>query len=125
MEEEAHSFENTVVAVLASGDKARDAADRLAEAGFEVEVLKGESGTARLDPGTDAGFWASIKEAASALGDERRVLDRLESALAEGHVVVSVSLGDRDGKEAVSILRAQGGEYLWKFGDWTFTPIEV
>lgn len=27
--------------------------------------------------------------------------------------------------EAVSILGKHGGQYQWKFGDWTFTPIEV
>jgi hypothetical protein len=123
--EDTHSFANTVVAVLAGGDKANEAADRLAAAGFEVEVLQGESGTAHLDPESGEGFLASVKKAASALGDERRIVDRLDSALSEGSVVVSVDVGDRDSKEAVSILREHGGEYLWKFGDWTFTPIEV
>ncbi|MGF1617539.1 MAG: hypothetical protein ACFCU2_06970 [Acidimicrobiia bacterium] len=101
-----------------------EALDRLAEAGYEVELLKGESGSAHLDPDGDAGFWASIKRAASALGDEKRVLEQLDAALAEGSVVISVDIEDRDGKEAVSILR-QHGEYLWKFDDWTFTPIEA
>jgi hypothetical protein len=123
--EDALSFENTVVAVLKSGDKASEILDRLAEAGYEVEVLEGESGSAHLDTGGDDGFWASIKKAASALGDEKRVLERLDSALSEGSVVVSVGIGDSDSKEAVSILREHGGEYLWKFGDWTFTPIEI
>ena len=123
--DDAHSFENTVVAVLQSGDNASEAVDRLAEAGFEVEVLEGESGSAHLDPGGNEGFWASIKKAASSLGDEQRVLERLDSALSDGRVVVSVEIGDRDGKDAVSILRKHGGEYLWKFGNWTFTPIEV
>lgn len=123
--EDTHSFENTVVAVLKSGDKANEVVDRLAEAGYEVEILEGESGSAHLDPGGGDGFWASTKKAASALGDEKRVLERLDSALSEGSVVVSVGIGDRDSKEAVSILREHGGEYLWKFGDWTFTPIEV
>jgi hypothetical protein len=119
-----HSFDNTVVAVLTSGDRVSEALDRLAGAGYEVEVLEGESGSAHLDPDGEEGFWASIKRAASALGDEKRVLEQLDSALAEGSVVISVDLEDRDGKEAVSILR-EHGEHLWKFGDWTFTPIEV
>ncbi|MEX0796401.1 MAG: hypothetical protein WD274_06885 [Acidimicrobiia bacterium] len=122
--EDTHRFENTVVAVLTSGDEAGEAVDRLAGAGFEVEVLEGESGSAHLEPEGDGGFWASIKKAASALGDEKRVLEQLDASLAEGRVVISVDLEDRDGKEAISILR-EHGEYLWKFGDWTFTPIEV
>lgn len=122
--EDIHSFDNTVVAVLTSGDGVSEALDRLAEAGYEVEVLEGESGSAHLDPDGDEGFWASIKRTASALGDEKRVLERLDTALSEGSVVISVDLDDREGKEAISILR-EHGEYLWKFGDWTFTPIEV
>jgi len=122
--EDTHSFDNTVVAVMKSEHEATDAVDRLVRAGYEVEILQGESGSAHLDPGADAGFWAFLKKAASNLGDERMVLERLDSALSEGSVVISVDLDDRDGKEAVSILR-DGGEYLWKFGDWTFTPIEV
>lgn len=123
--EDTHSFDNTVVAVLQSGDEANEALDRLRKAGYEVEILEGESGSAHLDPGADDGFWASIKRAASNLGDEKRVLERLDTALSEGRVVLSVDLDDKEGKEAVSILRELGGEYLWKFGDWTFTPIEV
>ncbi len=121
--EDIHSFDNTVVAVLTSGDGVSEALDRLAEAGYEVEVLEAESGSAHLDPEGDEGFWASIKRTASALSDEKRVLERLDAALTEGSVVISVDLDDRDGKEAISILR-EHGEYLWKFGDWTFTPIE-
>lgn len=123
--EDTHTFDNTVVAVLQSGHEASEAVDLLGKAGYQVEILEGESGRAHLDPQGDEGFWASVKRAASALGDEKRVLERLDSALSEGRVVISVNLDDRDGKGAVSILREHGGEYLWKFGDWTFTPIDV
>jgi hypothetical protein len=116
-----HSFDNTVVAVLKSRDEAREAMDRLGEAGYEMEILEGESGRAHLDPGGDDGFWASVRRAATSLGDEKQVLERLDAALSEGRAVISVDLDQRDGKEAVSILREYGGEYLWKFGDWTFT----
>lgn len=123
--EDTHTFDNTVVAVLQSGHEVSEAVDLLEKAGYQVEILEGESGSAHLDPQGDEGFLASVKRAASALGDEKRVLERLDSALVEGRVVISVDLDDRDGKDAVSILREHGGEYLWKFGDWTFTPIEV
>lgn len=123
--EDTHTFDNTVVAVLQKGHDASQVVDRLGKAGYEVEILKGESGSTHLDPGGDAGFWASIKRAASSLGDEKLVLEQLDSALSEGSVVISVDLDDRDGKDAVSILRDHGSEYLWKFGAWTFVPIEV
>jgi hypothetical protein len=121
---DSHSFENTVVAVLAAGSS-DDALQQLSAAGYEYEVMEGESGGKHLDPGGVVGIWSALKRAAAALGDETRVLDRLESALAEGKLVVSVDISEREGKQAVSILREHGGEFIWKFGDWTFTPIEI
>ena len=53
--EDIHSFDNTAVAVLTSGDRVSEALDRLTEAGYEVEVLEGESGSAHLDPEGDEG----------------------------------------------------------------------
>jgi hypothetical protein len=119
-----HSFENTVVAVLSAGSSS-EALEQLSAAGYEYEVMEGESGSKHLDAGGKEGFWAALKRAAAALGDETRVLNRLDSELAEGNIVVSVDISGREGKQAVSILREHGGEFIWRFGDWTFTPIEI
>jgi hypothetical protein len=121
---DSHSFENTVVAVLSAGSS-NEALERLSAAGYEFEVMEGESGSRHLSPGEKEGFWAALKRAAAALGDETRVLDRLDSELAEGNIVVSVDISGREGKQAVSILREHGGEFIWRFGAWTFTPIEI
>jgi hypothetical protein len=123
--EDIHSFENTVLAVFDRVPAAEEVISRLGAAGYEVEVLEGESGSAHLDPEGEEGLWAALKRAATSLSDEKRVLDRLDSELSEGNIVVSVDISDREAKEAISILREEGGRYLWKFGDWTFTPIEV
>lgn len=121
---DSHSFENTVVAVLAAGSS-DDALQQLSAAGYDYEVMEGEPGGRHLDPGGEGGIWSALKRAAAALGDETRVLDRLDSELAEGKLVVSVDISGREGKQAVSILREHDGEFIWKFGDWTFTPIEI
>jgi hypothetical protein len=121
---DSHSFENTVVAVLSAGSS-NEALERLSAAGYVFEVMEGESGSRHLSPGEKEGFWAALKRAAAALGDETRVLDRLDSELAEGNIVVSVDISGREGRQAVSILREHGGEFIWRFGDWTFTPIEI
>jgi len=121
---DSHSFENTVVAVLSAGSS-NEAFERLSAAGYVFEVMEGESGSRHLSPGEKEGFWAALKRAAAALGDETRVLDRLDSELAEGNIVVSVDISGREGRQAVSILREHGGEFIWRFGDWTFTPIEI
>ena len=121
---DSHSFENTVVAVLSAGSS-NEAFERLSAAGYVFEVMEGESGSRHLTPGEKEGFWAALKRAAAALGDETRVLDRLDSELAEGNIVVSVDISGREGRQAVSILREHGGEFIWRFGDWTFTPIEI
>jgi hypothetical protein len=121
---DSHNFENTVVVVLATGSS-DDVLQQLSAAGYEYEVMEGESGSKHLDAGGKEGFWAALKRAAAALGDETRVLNRLDSELAEGNIVVSVDISGREGKQAVSILREHGGEFIWRFGDWTFTPIEI
>jgi hypothetical protein len=120
---EIHDFDDTVIAILDHEPAAADAVDRLEEAGYEFEVLKGEEGKAHLDPAGEEGARATVKRLLSAFGDQYRVLDRLRSELDEGNLVVSVHSPPDEAAEAVKILRDHGGEYIWKFGTWTFTKI--
>ncbi|REK12535.1 MAG: hypothetical protein DWQ40_11360 [Actinobacteria bacterium] len=120
-----HSLQNTVVAVFESPDDAKAAAEQLASAGYEIEVLQGEEASDHLDPEGDEGIWASLKRLASALGDERRILNRLDREVAEGNVAVSVDIEDGDAAPAIKIMRECGGRFIWKFGEWAFTPIEL
>lgn len=64
---DSHSFENTVVAVLAAGSS-DDALQQLSAAGYDYEVMEGESGGRHLDPGGEGGIWSALKRAAAALG---------------------------------------------------------
>lgn len=118
-----HEFENTVVAVLDSEPDTEDAVSRLSSEGFVYEVLSGGTGRDHLDPESENGVMATVQKLVSVFGDEHRVLDRLDKAMAEGKMVVSVQIESGDPSEAISILRDHGGHYIWKFDDWTFTRI--
>lgn len=120
---EIHEFDNTVVAVLDRVPAAQSAVDRLADAGYEFEVISGEEGKGHLDPGGEEGMGATVKRLLNAFGDQQRILERLQQELDEGNLVISVETVPDEADEAVRILRDHGGSYVWKFGTWTFTRI--
>lgn len=116
-----HDFDDTVVAVL---DDASDAVARLKGAGYEVEVLEGESGKQHLDPaGESGGAVSTVKRLLNAFGDQYRVLEHLYDELDAGKQVVSVDASPDEADEAVRVLQDHDGEYIWKFGTWTYTEI--
>lgn len=119
-----HGFENTVVAILDREPAVRRASEGLAESGFEFEILTGEEGRDHIDPAFDDGLMGTVRRLVKVFGDQHRIIDRLDDALDEGKIVVSVEIEGEEGPtEAISILRDHGGHYIWKPGDWTFTPI--
>lgn len=120
---ETHDFDNTVVAILEREPAVRSASEGLARSGFEFEILAGEEGRGHIDPATDDGLIGSVKKLITAFGDQHRIIERLDDALQKGKIVVSVEIDPDDPGEAISILRDHGGHYIWKLGDWTFTPI--
>lgn len=118
-----HDFDNTVVAILDREPAVRSASEGLAESGFEFEILAGEEGRAHIDPGSDDGVIGTVKKLIKGFGDQHRIIDRLDNALRKGKIVVSVEIDGDDPSEAISILTEHGGHYVWKLGNWTFTPI--
>lgn len=118
-----HDFDNTVIAILDHDPAVRSATEGLMEAGYEFEVLSGEDGRRHIDSGGEEGLIATVKRLVAAFGDQYRIMDRLDDALAEGKTVISVEMDDDDPAEAIGILRDHGGSYIWKLGEWTFTPI--
>lgn len=118
-----HDFDNTVVAILDRDPVTQDAVDRLAEAGYEFEVLAGEEGKEHLDPAGEKSAAATIKRLLNAFGDQYRILDKLSDELDNGNLVISVHTVPDEAAEAVMILQEHGGSYIWKFGTWTFTRI--
>ena len=123
MADEIHDFDDTVVAVLPDEPSVDDALSDLIAAGYDVEVLRGDEGKAHLDPSGESGPTATIKRLLNAFGDQYRVLDRLNEALDEGRLVISVDSKPDEATEAVEILQDHGGEFIWKLGTWTFTQI--
>ena len=120
---EQHDFDNTVVAILDEEPLARDATEGLSEAGYHFEVLTGEEGRERIDPSTEEGLMATLNQLLASFGDQDRIRDRLDDALRRGMIVISVDIADEDPSNAISILRDHGGHYIWRLGEWTFTPI--
>lgn len=120
---EIHDFDDTVIAILDHEPAAADAVGRLSEAGYDFEVLQGEEGKDHLDPGGTNGAKATVKRLLNAFGDQYRVLDRLQAELDDGNLVISVESTPDQADQAVKILQDHGGEYIWKFGTWTFTRI--
>lgn len=118
-----HDFENTVVAILDEEPAVRNAAEGLAESGYDFEILSGEEGRAHIDPASEDGVMPTVKRLLNAFGDQHRIVERLDAALEQGKVVVSVEIEDDDPADAISILKDHGGHYIWRLGDWTFTPI--
>lgn len=103
---------------------ASDVAPRLKGAGYDIEVLSGEAGKQHLDPAGESGGAAStIKRLLNAFGDQYRVLEHLYDELDAGKHVVSIAASPDEADEAVRVLQEHGGEYIWKFGTWTYTQI--
>lgn len=121
---EEHDFENTVVAILDRQPAVSDATDRLAEEGYEYEILVGQEGKDHLNPDSEDGLVGAVRSLIRKFGDQHRIVERLEETLDSGRSVISVEIEDEDPESAISILKSHGGSYIWRLGEWTFTPIE-
>lgn len=120
---EIHDFDDTVVAILSARDEAEGAIARLRSAGYDIEVLEGESGKDHLDPAGESGPVATVKRLINAFGDQYRVLERLSRELDEGNLVISVEADPDEADDVVSILQDHDGEFIWKLGTWTYTRV--
>lgn len=118
---ETHDFDDTVVAVLDNREAADEVVDRLTETGYEYELLEGKGGKAHLDPAGDSGPGATLKRLLNVFGDQHRVVDHLNQQLEEGKVVISVDAKPEDADAAAKVLQDNGGEFIWRFGTWTYT----
>lgn len=120
---EIHDFDDTVVAILSDAEKAQRAISRLTAAGYDIEVLEGQSGKDHLDPAGESGPVATVKRLLNAFGDQYRVMDRLSRELDEGNLVISVESSPDEADDAVGILQDHDGEFIWKLGTWTYTRV--
>lgn len=121
---EQHDFTNTVVAILDERPIAGDAIEMLSSADYDFEVLVGEEGRRHIDPRSGDGWTGKLKSLLTAFADQQRIIERLDEALQRGKTVVSIDVTDTEPEEAIEVLKDHGGHYIWRLGEWTFTPIE-
>lgn len=122
-DQEFDGLENKVVGVFDDQEGADNAGNQLTAAGFGYELLRGEEGHDKLDPGSEGGLWGALKSFAATFGDESQIVGQLLSALDAGKVVVAVDIAEGDSKSAVEILDDAGGQHLWEFDTWTHTRV--
>jgi hypothetical protein len=112
-----------VVGVIDDPEHARDAVMDLRAAGFSVKSFDGEKGRARLGEDDGEGLLSTIRRLLLAFGDETRILDTLDRALANGSTVITVEVTE-DGAPMVSeILLQYGGHNAWRLGEWSFNRV--
>lgn len=121
--EDIHDFDDTVVAILDDEATADRVVDHLGAAGYDYEVLEGDQGKAHLDASGVSGPAATVKRLLNVFGDQHRVIDRLNQALDDGKIVISVDSKPDHAGEAVQVLQDNGGEFIWKLGTWTYTRV--
>lgn len=113
------------MALFDSKDATDDAVSALRAKGHNVEALEGEEGRRRLEPeGDEEGFFSSLKSAfEAALGDEDRILDKVDRELALDGAFVVVDSSEEDVADIARILKEHGGHYLWHFDKWTYVSL--
>jgi len=92
---------------------------RLGAEGFEAELLLGEDGRAKLNHGDEQGVVSLIERLALALGDEKRIVDRLNGALSGGASVLSVAAKADEADRVCNILEESQGHDMWRLGEWS------
>ena len=115
--------DTTVVAVIDDREAGRDAVAALSGEQFAAEVFVGEEGLERLRADQEEGVPSVVAKMAMALGDEVRIMERLEAALEAGASVVSVDVSDDQAAQAATILEEYDAHDMWRLGEWSFNRI--
>jgi response regulator RpfG family c-di-GMP phosphodiesterase len=113
----------TVVAVIDDREAGRDAVAALSVEQFAAEVFIGEEGLERLRSDQEEGVPTVVAKMAMALGDEVRIMQRLEAALKAGASVVSVAVTDDQAARVATILEEHDAHDMWRLGEWSFNRI--
>ncbi|HEY4607178.1 MAG TPA: hypothetical protein VIH55_05975 [Acidimicrobiia bacterium] len=113
----------TVVAIIDDGERAKTALTALAEAGYGADLLYGDEGRAHLSNEIDDGITSVVKRLVLAFGDEVRIIERFDAALADGASVVSVDVEADQAPDVASILEDHDGHDMWRLGEWSFNRL--
>jgi hypothetical protein len=120
-ESEKIELEERVVAIV-DGEDSGGAVEAVRAGGWEVTTLDSEAEVERLEP-KQGGIAGALSKAAAVFGDEMRIIDQVERALADGNQVVIVT-GDADQAPAIAkVLREHGALSIWDFRSWTFVNV--
>ena len=119
---------NRVMAVIDDAGKAQAAVDTLERAGvpeYELAALSGAQGIREID--ADGSHGGGVKQALRALqrltteGDHLR---HYEAELAQGHLVVDVTVHGRQKRDTVvQVLRSYGAHFINAYGPWTIESV--
>ncbi len=111
---------DSVVGIIDDHEAASQAMGRLIAAGFEdASLLHGEEGRSLLAEDPEEGIGAAVKRMIEAFGDQTRIRDRLDTALANGASVISVPVETDSAGEVTRLLEAHGGHDMWRLGEWS------
>jgi hypothetical protein len=113
----------TVVGVIDDPEHARDAVKELRAAGFSVKTFHGEKQRVRLRDDDGEGLLPTVRRLLLAFGDETRILDNLDRALANGSTVISVEVTEDGAPRVSEILLQHGGHNAWRLGEWSFNRV--
>lgn len=119
---------NRVMAVIDDAGKAQAAVDTLERAGVaehELAALSGAEGIREIDAdGIRGGSLKRVLRALQRVTTEGDHLRHYEAELAQGHLVVDVTVHGRQKRETVvQVLRSCGAHFINAYGPWTIESV--
>jgi hypothetical protein len=119
---------NRVMAVIDDAGKAQAAVDTLERAGVsehELAALSGAEGIREIDAdGIHGGIVKHALRALQSVTTEGDHLRRFEAELAQGHLVVDVTVhGHQKRDTVVQVLRSCGAHFINAYSPWTIEGV--
>jgi hypothetical protein len=119
---------NRVMAVIDDAGKAQAAVDTLERAGvpeYELAALSGAQGIREIDAdGSHGGAAKQVLRALQSVTTEGNHLRHYEAELAQGHLVVDVTVHGRQKRDTVvHVLRSYGAHFINAYGPWTIESV--
>ena len=119
---------NRVMAVIDDAGKAQAAVDTLERAGVpehELAALSGTQGIHDIDAdGIHGGAVKQVLRALQSVTTEGSHLRHYEAELAQGHLVVDVTVHGRQKRDTVvQVLRSYGAHFINAYGPWTIESV--
>jgi hypothetical protein len=123
--------DNSLIAVIDTYPEARAALKDLTAAGFpedEIGILCGREGAKQIDAdGSEEGVVGKIARIIREFGDvDNPHKETHEKALLEGHFLVAVRAEEEEKrKQALEILKSNGGHFINFYSPWIIEGLEA